>query len=133
KEAWGPFVGCMAALIVVSLLVVQQFDVYFATHYSFKPFVKRVLPMINDAPLYFYGSVDYAVIIFAEKISQTFDIESLPRDNSSYYLFVWETDWKHFTDHDGLSLVEASENIDRMGKGRLFLVSSQKPAQAKRS
>ena len=133
KEAWGAFVGCMAALIVVSLFVVQKFDVYFATHYSFKPFVKRVLPMINDAPLYFYGSDDYGVIFYADKRVPTLDMESLPRDNSPYYLFVWETDWKHFTDHDGLSLVEASENIDRMGKGRLFLVSSQKPAQAKRS
>jgi hypothetical protein len=89
--------------------------------------------MINDAPLYFYGSDDYGVIFYAGKRVPTLDIESLPRDTSPYYLFVWEKDWKHFTNHDGLRLVDASENPDRMGKGRLFLVSSQRPAQVKRS
>src|SRR5262249_18783992 len=103
------------------------------THYSFKPFVKRVLPMINDAPLYFYGSDDYGGIFYSDKRVPPLDIKSFPKNNSPYYFFFFETDWKHFTDHEGLSLVDASENPDRMGKGRLFLVSSQKPAQAKRS
>jgi 4-amino-4-deoxy-L-arabinose transferase-like glycosyltransferase len=126
KEAWGAFVGCMTALMVISLFFVQKFDVYFANQYSFKPFVKRVLPMINDAPLYFYGSDDYGVIFYAGKRVPTLDIESLPRDKSPYYLFFWENDWKQFTDHDGLRLVDASENPDRMGKSRLFLVSVSK-------
>ena len=33
KEAWGPFVGCMAALMVISLFFVQKFDVSLANHY----------------------------------------------------------------------------------------------------
>jgi hypothetical protein len=33
---------------------------------------------------------------------------------------------EQFIDKDGLSLVEASENPDPMGKGRLFLVSVSK-------
>jgi hypothetical protein len=126
KEAWGAFVRCMTVLMVISLFFVQKFDVNLANHYSFKPFVKRVLSRINDTPLYFYRSDDYGVIFYAGKRVPTLDIESLPRDNSPYYLFVWEKDWKQFTDHDGLSLVEGSENPDRMGKGRLFLVSVSK-------
>jgi hypothetical protein len=123
KEAWGPFVGCMAALMVISLFFVQKFDVNLANHYSFKPFVKSVLPMINDAPLYFYRSDDYGVIFYAGKRVPILDTESLPRDNSPYYLFVWEKEREQYTDQKGLSLVEASENTDRLGKGRLFLVS----------
>src|SRR5262245_21212336 len=133
KAAWGPFVGCMAALMVISLFFVEKFDVNLANQYSFKPFVKRVLSRINDAPLYFYRSDDYGVIFYAGKRVPTLDTESLPRDKSPYYLFIWEKDWKQFTDHDGLSLVEASENPDRMGKGRLFLVSVSNAAQANRT
>src|SRR5262245_11128 len=133
KAAWGPFVGCMAALMVISLFFVEKFDVNLANQYSFKPFVKRVLSRINDAPLYFYRSDDYGVIFYAGKRVPTLDIESSPRDNSPYYLFVWEKDWKHFIGHDGLRLVETSENPDRMGKGRLFLVSVSNAAQVKRT
>jgi hypothetical protein len=107
KEAWGPFVGCMTALMVISLFFVQKFDVYFANHYSFKPFVKRVLPTINDAPLYFYLSDDYGVIFYTGRRVPKLDTESLPRDNSPYYLFVWEKQWEQFTNEDGLSLVAA--------------------------
>ena len=126
KEAWGPFIGCMAALMVISLFFVQKFDVNLANHYSFKPFVKSVLPMINNAPLYFYRSDDYGVIFYAGKRVPTLDTESLPRDNSPYYLFVWEKEREQYTDQKGMSLVEASENTDRLGKGRLFLVSVSK-------
>jgi 4-amino-4-deoxy-L-arabinose transferase-like glycosyltransferase len=129
KEAWGPFVGCMTALMVISLFFVQKFDVYFANHYSFKPFVKRVLPTINDAPLYFYLSDDYGVIFYTGRRVPKLDTESLPRDNSPYYLFVWEKQWEQFTNEDGLSLVAASENPDPLGKGRLFLVSVSKPEE----
>src|SRR5262245_3395566 len=133
KAAWGPFVGCMAALMVVSLFFVEKFDVYFANHYSFKPFVKRVLSRINDAPLYFYRSDDYGVIFYAGKRVPTLDTESLPRDDSPYYLLVWENEWEHFNGEEGLSLVEASANTDRLGKGRLFLVSVSTAAQVKRT
>jgi 4-amino-4-deoxy-L-arabinose transferase-like glycosyltransferase len=126
KDAWGPFVGCMTALMVISLFFVQKFDLYFANHYSFKPFVKHVLSMINDAPLYFYRSDDYGVIFYAGKRVPTLDTESLPTDNAPYYLFIWENEWEQFTDEDGLSLVETSENTDPLGKGRLFLVSVSK-------
>jgi hypothetical protein len=126
KNAWGPFVGCMTALMVISLFFVQKFDVYFANHYSFKPFVKRVLSITNDAPLYFYRSDDYGVIFYAGKRVPTLDTESVPRENSPYYLFVWEKQWEQFTNEDGLSLVAASENLDPLGKGRLFLVSVSK-------
>jgi len=60
------------------------------------------------------------------RCKERFDTESLQTDNSPYYLFVWEKEWEQFTDKDGLSLVEASENPDPMGKGRLFLVSVSK-------
>ena len=126
KEAWGPFVGCMAALMVISLFFVQKFDVNLANHYSFKPFVTRLLSRINDAPLYFYRSDDYGVIFYAGKRVSTLDTESLPTANAPCYLFIWENEWEQFTDEEGLSLVEASENIDRLGKGRLFLVSVPK-------
>src|SRR5262249_16364119 len=133
KEAWAAFVGCMTAVIVISVFFVQKFDVNLANHYSFKPFVKRVLSRINDAPLYFYGSDDYGVIFYAGKRVPTLDIESLPRDTSPYYLFVWEKDWEHFNGEEGLSLVEASANPDRLGKGCLFLVSVSTAAQVKRT
>ena len=116
----------MTALMVISLFFVQKFDLYFANHYSFKPFVKHVLSMINDAPLYFYRSDDYGVIFYAGKRVPTLDTESLPTDNAPYYLFIWENEWEQFTDEDGLSLVETSENTDPLGKGRLFLVSVSK-------
>jgi len=133
KAAWGPFVGCMAALMVISLFFVQKFDVNLANQYSFKPFVKRVLSRINDAPLYFYRSDDYGVIFYTGKRVPTLDTESLPRDNSPYYLLVWENEWEHFNGEEGLSLVEASANTDRLGKGRLFLVSVSNAAQVKRT
>jgi 4-amino-4-deoxy-L-arabinose transferase-like glycosyltransferase len=126
KEAWGPFVGCMAALMVISLFFVQKFDVNLANHYSFKPFVTRVLSRINDAPLYFYHSDDYGVIFYAGKRISTLDTESLPTDNAPCYLFIWENEWEQFADEEGLSLVEASKNTDRLGKGRLFLASVSK-------
>jgi hypothetical protein len=53
----------------------------------------------------------------------------VPRENSPYYLFVWEKQWEQFTNEDGLSLVAASENPDPLGKGRLFLVSVSRPEE----
>ncbi len=123
KNAWGPFIGCMTALMVISLFFVQKFDLLFASHYSFKPFVRQAVSIVNDAPLYFYRLNDYGVIFYSDKRVPTVSKESLPTDNAPYYLFVWENDWKEFTGEDGVSLVEASESRDVMGKGRLFLVS----------
>jgi hypothetical protein len=54
------------------------------------------------------------------------DTESLPTDNAPCYLFIWENEWEQFADEEGLSLVEASKNTDRLGKGRLFLASVSK-------
>jgi len=122
KEAWGAFVG----LMVISLFFVQKFDVNVANHYSFKPFVKHVLSMINDAPLYFYRLDDYGVIFYAGKRVPTLDTESFAKSQLTLLFVCLGKDCKQFTDHDGLNLVEASENPDRMGKGRLFLVSVSK-------
>src|SRR4029434_10001913 len=111
---------------VISLFFVQKFDVNLANHYSFKPFVTRALSRINDAPLYLYHSDDYVVIFSAGKRISPLDTESSPTDNAPCYLFTWENEWEQFADEEGLSLVEASKNTDRLGKGRLFLASVSK-------
>jgi len=46
-------------------------------------------------------------------------------------LFVWEKEWGQFTNKDGLSLVEASENPNRWAKAVSFWCRSQKPDQIK--
>jgi hypothetical protein len=43
--------------------------------------------------------------------------------DAPFYSFVWENEREEFTAEEGLSLVEVSENTDRLGKGRLFLVT----------
>ena len=126
KEAWGAFVGCMTALMVISLVFVQKFDVNLANHYSFKPFVKRVLSRINDAPLYFYRSDDYGVIFYAVSAFQHSTQSHCQETTHLIICLSGKSEWEQFTNEEGLSLVEASENTDRLGKGRLFLVSVSK-------
>ena len=125
QSAWGKFVGCTSALMVISLFFVQRFDVYLAQQYSFKDFMKRVVDETHHRPLYFYTSNDYGVEFYTDQripklMSGGFEIGAGP-----YYVLVWEKEWKQLPMKTGLSILDRSNSIDRMGKGALLLTVSE--------
>ena len=126
KGAWGPIMGCITGVMVTSFFFLQNFDPDLASHYSFKAFTKRVLPVVNDAPLFFYRSGDYGVVFYAGRRIPKYR-ESLGGGKIPFYLLVWEKDWKQIPDKEGLSLQDASESIDRQEGRRLFLVAVKRP------
>jgi hypothetical protein len=121
KNAWQSAFGCMTALMVASLLFVQTFDAYVAREYSFKSFVKHVIDQANDAPLYFYNSKDYGVEFYADRHIPTLMADVIEVKATPHYVLVWETDWKEFSMKSALSLVDRSDSIDPMRRGRLLL------------
>jgi 4-amino-4-deoxy-L-arabinose transferase-like glycosyltransferase len=133
KDAWYPAFGCITALMVVSLLFVQTFDVYVARQYSFKSFVKDVVGRVNDAPLYFYSSKDYGVEFYADRYIPILTPDALEMRAIPYYILVWENDWKEFPIRNALSLLGRSDSIDPMRKGRLLLVGPANHSPIKHS
>lgn len=123
RDAWETVIGCIAAVMVTSLFFLQTFDIYLSKEYSLKSFMESVLPVVDGAPLFFYRSADYGVILYAGRHIPVYR-ESLQGKKSPFYLLLWEEEWKQIPNKEGLSLLRTSESRDRTGgRGRLFLVS----------
>ena len=120
KSAWGRFVGCMSALMVVSLFFVRTFDAYLAQRYGFKSFMKHVVDKTNHGPLYFYDSNDYGVEFYADRRIPSLTADPLEVRAGPHYVLLWEKEWKQISPTTDLSVLDASDSIDRMGKGRLL-------------
>ena len=121
KNSWRSFVGCMAALMAISLNNVQSLDTKLAEQYSLKPFVSRVISIVKTEPLYFYGVGDYGVIFYAGR-----HLHRLPvKVASPFYLLVWENDWRNVEKYDGMVVQATSEEVDRQDpkRGHLLLVA----------
>jgi 4-amino-4-deoxy-L-arabinose transferase-like glycosyltransferase len=93
KNAWGHIIGCTAILGVVSLLYVQHFDTYLAREYSFKTFMVDVAAIVNDRPLFFYDSTDYAVQFYARGRVPRFR-DGFVENQSPVYLLIWDNEWR---------------------------------------
>jgi Dolichyl-phosphate-mannose-protein mannosyltransferase len=126
QGAWEAIIAYSAAVMVTSFFFVQNFNIYVAREYSFKPFAERALHVVNDAPLFFYRSGDYGVIFYAHRHIPRYS-KSLVGEKS-FYLLLWEREWKEMPDKERLTVEYASEMADRQSpeRGRLFLVAVKK-------
>jgi Dolichyl-phosphate-mannose-protein mannosyltransferase len=126
QGAWEAIIAYTAAVMVTSLFFVQNFNIYVAREYSFKPFVERALHVVNDAPLFFYRSGDYGVIFYAHRHIPRYS-KSLVGEKS-FYVLLWEREWREMPDKERLTVEYASEMADRQSpeRGRLFLVAVKK-------
>jgi hypothetical protein len=111
KDAWRYIIGCTTGLMVASLLFVQGFNLSLAREYTFKPFIDRVLAVVNGAQLFFIGSGDYPVIFYARRhIPVT---PQIPADETApFFLLFWENDWKQILNKADLSLLDTSKSVD---------------------
>jgi 4-amino-4-deoxy-L-arabinose transferase-like glycosyltransferase len=124
KDAWGSVIGCTTVLMVASFLFIQDFSLYIAREYTFKPFIERVLPAVKDADLFFYGSGDYPVIFYARRHIPA--KRGIPvTEKGLFYLLFWEDEWKQILNKEGLSLLDTSDavDIDEWEHGHLLLVA----------
>ena len=132
KNAWQAYFACASVLMIISSLFVQRFDTDLARRYSFKQFMEHVLATVKDDPLYFYGSSDFGVSFYANKRVPVY-ADSLGEKGAPVYLLCWENDWQQIRDIKGLSIVDASDSIDRQSpkRGHLYLVAVNRPAKPK--
>ena len=130
KNAWGPVIGIITTLCIVSFSFVQSFDLNIAKAYTFKPFINHVGSVVEDAPLFFYKTPDYPVMFYAERHIPRYQ-PPLKTAPSSCYLLFWENEWQQIPDKQGLTLQAVSEGIDELNpeRGHLLLVEV-KNAQA---
>lgn len=128
KNAWGPVIGLITTLCIVSFSFVQSFDLNLATEYTFKPFIKHVGSVVKDAPLFFYNTPDYPVMFYAERHIPRYQ-PPLKTAPSSFYLLFWENEWKQTLDKRGLTLKAISDGIDKLNpeRGHLLLVEAKTP------
>ncbi len=122
KQAWGVFMGCTAAVMVISLNNVQTFDTALAKEYSLKPFMARVVGVVKNAPLFFYESEDYPVMFYAERHIHQYKDKSPKIASSPYYVLFWENEWKSIPRNDGLIVRATSYNTDRIDPSHAHLV-----------
>ncbi len=128
KKAWGTFMGCTAALMVIGLSYVQTFDTALAKEYTMKPFMKRVVSIVKDAPLFFYNSEDYPVMFYAGRHIQRY--QPLPKTVSlPYYVLFWGNEWSLIPQNEGLSVLATSQSTDRIDPkhAHLLLVEVKTP------
>ena len=123
KKAWGTFMGCTAALMVISLYYVQTFDTALAKQYSIKPFMNRVVSVVKDAPLFFYNSEDNSVMFYAGRHIHRYQ-PPLKTVSSPFYILFWENEWRAIRENKGLSVRATSQSTDREDpeRGHLLLV-----------
>jgi hypothetical protein len=124
KDAWGSIIGCTTGLMVASFLFIQNFSLYIAREYTFKPFIERVLPAVRGADLFFFGSGDYPVIFYSQRhipAKRGIPVE----EKDIFYLLFWENEWKQIRNKEGLSLLDTSDavDIDEWEHGHLLLVA----------
>lgn len=123
KNTWRIFMGCTAALMVISLNFVQTFDTALAKEYTIKPFMHRVVAIVKNAPLFFYDSEDFPVIFYAGRHIHRYR-PSLTTGSSPFYVLFWQDEWKTILKDEGLSVRIMSQSTDRMDpeRGHLLLV-----------
>lgn len=121
KRAWGAFMGCTAAVMVISLNNVQTFDTALAKEYSIKPFMTQVVSVVRNAPLFFYESEDYPVMFYAERHIHQYKAP-LKIASSPYYVLFWENEWKSIPQNEGLIVRATSHSTDRIDPNRAHLV-----------
>ena len=128
KNSWGSFFACTAALMAISLNNVQSFDTELAKEYTLKPFMSRVVSIVKDAPIFFYGSQDYGVMFYARRHIHRYRPAS-KSVSSLFYVLVWENEWRKIHPTDGLVVQTTSESIDRESpdRGHLLLVAVRDP------
>ena len=128
RNSWGGFFACTAALMAISLNNVQSFDTKLAKEYTLKPFMSRVVSIVKDAPLFFYGSQDYGVMFYAGRHIHRYRPAS-KSVASLFYVLVWENEWRKIHPTDGLVVQTTSESIDRESpdRGHLLLVAVRDP------
>lgn len=126
KNMWRGFMGCTAVLMVVSLVNVQNLDTELARQYSYKPFMRRVVAIVKDAPLFFYRSEDYTVLFYAGRHIHRFraQVTSVP-----FYILLWQKEWNSVQNKAALAVLATSENTDKEDpkRGHLLLVRVEKP------
>ena len=117
---------CTAVLMVVSLANVQNLDTELARQYSYKPFMRRVVAIVKDAPLFFYRSEDYTVLFYAGRHIHRFraQVTSVP-----FYILLWQKEWNSVQNKAALAVLATSENTDKEDpkRGHLLLVRVEKP------
>jgi 4-amino-4-deoxy-L-arabinose transferase-like glycosyltransferase len=121
KQAWGRFICCAGALMVVSLTSVRTLSMDLAREYSFKPFMLKVVDIVKDAPLFFYNSEDYSVMFYAGRHIHRLDAQA----QSPCYLLIWQNEWESIEQNAGSAVVLLrSESTDRQipKRGHLLLV-----------
>lgn len=121
KNAWGTFMGCTAALMVISLNNVQTFDTALAKQYSIKPFMNRVVAIVKDAPLFFYKSEDYPVMFYAGRHIHRYQ-PPLKTASSPFYILFWEKEWRFIRENESLSVRATSQSTDRQDPERAHLL-----------
>jgi 4-amino-4-deoxy-L-arabinose transferase-like glycosyltransferase len=123
RNAWGAFIACTAVLMALSLNNVQSFDTELAKQYTMKPFMRRVVALVKNEPLYFYDSEDYATMFYAGRHIHAFRSEqSVP---PFCYVLFWENEWQSMRGREGLIVEAISESADRVSpkRGHLMLVA----------
>jgi Dolichyl-phosphate-mannose-protein mannosyltransferase len=121
KNAWRTFMGCTAALMVISLNFVQTFDTALAKEYTTKPFMKRVVAIVKDAPLFFYHSEDYPVMFYAGRHIRRYR-PSLIIGSSPFYVLFWQNEWRSIHKNEELSVRTTSQSTDRIDPKRAHLM-----------
>ena len=129
KKAWGAFMGCTAALMVISLNYVQTFDTALAKEYTIKPFMKQVVSIVKDAPLYFFhNSEDHPVMFYAARHIHRYQ-PPLKTVSLPFYILFWENEWRQIREKEGLSVRATSQSTNRVDpdRGHLLLVEVKTP------
>ena len=121
KNAWRTFMGCTAALMVISLNFVQTFDTALAKEYTIKPFMHRVVAIVKGAPLFFYDSEDFSVKFYAGRHIHRYR-PSLKPVSLPFYVLFWQNEWRSIRKNDELSVRIMSQSTDRMDLERAHLL-----------
>jgi hypothetical protein len=114
--------------MAISLNNVQSFNTELATEYSLKPFMSRVVSIVKDAPLFFYGAEDHSVLFYAGRHIHSYQPQS-KSGSSLFYVLFWENEWKKIHATGGLAVEATSEGSARqdLQRGHLLLVAVKDP------